>query len=170
MVALGVFAVFVVLWSLRVPSPGKAVTAMGVIAVITTLRGEMTGFEKTAWLFFTFVFLVIEVRAITRERERSEKAFEKIAQGVSSAIDHSREHFDATMKSMNAVLASVTGGDSYSVVVPLLIGKPDTAVPLRIENRGDNILNGVTITIYNTGVWMGFSHDSIISSVITGSK
>jgi hypothetical protein len=165
LMAAVVFALCALWWLWRTPSPGKAVTAMGVIAVIATVRSDMTDREKVFWVILTFILLAIETRAIKLERENSARIFERIGQGITGAIDSSKEHFDATMKTMSAVLASVTGGDSYSVVMPLLIGKPDTAVPLRIENHGDNILNGVTVTIYNTGVWMEFSHESIISSV-----
>jgi hypothetical protein len=62
-------------------------------------------------------------------------------------------------------LQNLTGGDSYAVVQPILTQRPDRDIPLAIENHGSNILAGVTVAIYDSGLWMPFTHDSIMRSV-----
>ena len=117
-------------------------------------------------MVFTFAFLFYEMRAVTRERAQSALEFSRIGEGLRTAIDNSTRHFDETMRSIGAIFSSVTGGDSYAVVIPLVrTGKLGNSIPMRIENHGANILTGVTVTVYNAGIWMGWNHDSILRSV-----
>ena len=65
----------------------------------------------------------------------------------------------------NSILTSITGGQAYTVVLPIPIKPSALDVPIAAENRGDHILTGVTITLYKSGVWMPFTHEENMQSV-----
>ena len=83
---LAIAGAFCIYWHLRIPSPGKAVTVMAVVAAVMALRGEMGGFEKFAWLTLLFLFLVIEIRAIDKDREAHEQKFKRTIDGFTETI------------------------------------------------------------------------------------
>jgi len=134
-VCLYVFIVFVWYWSLNIPSPGKAVTALAVAAAVMSLRGEMGGAEKLAWLLLLFGLLRVELTSIDTERTVSEtlrsqarqqeaESFRKIGEGITGSIRQSQRQFQATMGRSNKILGRVNtsireqmGGDSYVVVI-----------------------------------------------------
>jgi hypothetical protein len=64
---------FLFYWGLRIPSPGKAVAAMAVVAAVMSLRGEMGGKEKLAWTLLLFGFLAVEVKSIDSDRALAEQ-------------------------------------------------------------------------------------------------
>jgi hypothetical protein len=75
-----------IFWLFRIPSPGKAVTAMAVAAAVMTLRGEIGGFEKFCWLTLLFIFLIVEIRAIDKDRQEHEEKFRTTLQGFETTI------------------------------------------------------------------------------------
>ena len=62
------FSCLYLYWSWNIPSPGKAVGALAVVAAAMTFRGEISGLEKFFWMFALFAFLFMELRAIDRDR------------------------------------------------------------------------------------------------------
>ncbi len=71
-VILATFGMFI-WWTFSIPSPGKAVAALAVVAAVMSFRGETSGLEKTTWMLVLCAFLFIEVRAIDRDREEAAK-------------------------------------------------------------------------------------------------
>jgi Tfp pilus assembly protein PilE len=98
--------------------------------------------------------------------DNQQKDFAGTISGLEGVIHNSDREFTATMGRTNTILDSVTGGKSFAIVVPMVphINK-DTSVPLAIENHGDRSLTGISATVYSEGVWMGFTHESIMQSV-----
>lgn len=175
--ALYLFIAILWYWEIIIPSPGKAVAALGVVAAAMSLRGEMRGKEKAAWMVMLFALLALELTSIDKERDANETlrtatrqqeaaSFREIGLGIRDSIDQSRHQFDATMGETNSVLSNITGGESYAVVVPILGAyKPDRPVPLAIENHGSNILTGVSVTVYDSGIWIEATHESLLRSI-----
>jgi hypothetical protein len=62
------------IWFHWTPSPGKAVAALAVGATVMTFRGELGGLEKFCWTGVLFALLLIEVRAIDKDRAENNAA------------------------------------------------------------------------------------------------
>ena len=88
--------------------------------------------EKTAWVVILVAFTVLEVFAIRRADKVNEdarihqnEAFQAIADGLKISMGASKSQYDSTIDHVNAVLsttqdavASITGADSYALIVP----------------------------------------------------
>lgn len=160
----------------HLPAPGKAIGVLAVIATLMALRGEMGHREKSLWMLALFAFLFIEFRAINKdrtdhdnevraERKQFEANFKSIAEGLNTSISNSQKQFDAMMRRTNSVLTSVTGGTAYTVVMPDTFIRGDNEFPLLIENHGDQILTGVTVTVYKYGAFTLGTSGEILQSV-----
>jgi hypothetical protein len=119
-------------WGFSIPSPGKAVAAMAVVAAVMSLRGEMGGKEKLAWTLLLFGFLSVEIKSIDNDRtlaeqerastvERERKGFDSVAKGIETSISNSDREFRETMSGLNKNMNLVTGGKTFCVVeaIPL---------------------------------------------------
>jgi hypothetical protein len=154
-----------------------------------SIRPEMHLPEKLCWSVILGVFLVAEIHSIHADRTASSKqyiedrrvqneAFGSVLQAEKAAIvttlkgfneqQDANRHLLESTKAISTLtehsLDNITGGDSYAVVMPLLSTGGDT-IPLLIENRGDKILNGTTVTLYDQGIWIRGTQDSILKSV-----
>jgi hypothetical protein len=142
--ALYVFIGFLAYWEIHVPSPGKAVTALAVAAAAMSIRGEMGGKEKVAWMLLLFAFLSLELTSIDTERRASEEMqsqirwqeaehFKKIGHDINyglqdvvtqsekqfrQTVQQQSKQFAATMKIEQQNVNQITGGKSYAVVLP----------------------------------------------------
>jgi len=121
-VALGSIAAAVLAWLFsRIPPPGIAVTVMGVMAAVMSLRTKATGTEKAIWMLIISALVFIEITAINRDRffnEQSEKIraeeerqhFTTIGKGIETNIEQSQNQFEATIgvgqKQFNATLTT----------------------------------------------------------------
>ena len=175
-------------WWFHIPAPGKAILALTIAAVFLTIEG-ISGWQKALWLVLVFLLAFLENQAINTDRtafarEQSEarareaEEFGNIAGGINSAISASNNQFQATMTKESQVLdtsrkvselarqnlQNVTGGSAYAVVEPSLMQRPDRDIPLSIKNQGRNILTGVSVTLYDVGLWLWGTHDSIVHS------
>jgi hypothetical protein len=105
----------------RIPPPGIAVTVMGVMAALMSLRTKATGTEKAIWMLIISALVVIEISAINRERllnERTERIkaeeerqhFTTIGKGIEKNIAQSQKQFEETIglgqKQFNATLTT----------------------------------------------------------------
>jgi hypothetical protein len=121
-VALGSIATVVIAWLFsRIPPPGIAVTLMGVVAAVMSLRTKATGTEKAIWILIISALVVVEVTAIKKERffsEQSEKIraaeerqyFTTIGKEIETNIGQSQKQFEETVglgqKQFNATLTT----------------------------------------------------------------
>jgi hypothetical protein len=70
------------------------------------------------------------------------------------------------MERADAVLTSITGGESYGAVVPMLGNLlPGQDIPLAVESHGVHILTGVSVTLYDTGIWIQGTRNNILQAV-----
>jgi hypothetical protein len=129
----------------HLPPSGYAVVAMAVVAGIMAIRPEMGGWERSLWFVVLVCFAIIEIRAITHDREQAKGDFTEIATGLKTSVDQGkiaidglqttikegREHFDTTLQTENKNMTqtlrglketvnAATGGDSfcYALLVP----------------------------------------------------
>jgi hypothetical protein len=85
---------------------GYAFTAMAVVAGVMALRQDMGGHEKSFWFVLLLAFMVVEIRAINRDRATQEGNFTTTANGLKSAIQGLQE-----------TIRTLTGGDSFPEVL-----------------------------------------------------
>jgi len=149
------------------PVSGWFIGILGAGAVVVAVRTEhLTLWEKVGWIMVAFFFCALEMNVLYKDRAEHEheqsqaraqqlKSFNEIAEGIDKTIQNSDREFAATMARTDSLLANITGGSSFAVVYPLINpGRKD--LPLYIENRGDNILTGVSVEINTQAVfWPG---------------
>lgn len=58
---------FLLYWLFHTPPPNYSLIAMAVAAGIMPLRGEMEGWERTAWAVMLILFALIEMSAIHKD-------------------------------------------------------------------------------------------------------
>jgi len=118
-------------WQNHIPYPGTAATALAVVAGIMTLRGEMDGKEKLAWIVLLLGFLLLETTSIVKEHEAQQaeqdiiraqqiSSFRAIAKRIDRSIEQGENQFSATMsrsdtisKEIAGTVRNITGGDSF---------------------------------------------------------
>jgi hypothetical protein len=165
-------------WWRNLPVPGYAIGVLALLAAVMSIHAEMRPWQKAVWMVLFGAFLFVEFRAIDKDRaeyaaaERAKRAeeqaeFARIANGINATLTASDKQFAATMGRTDQVLKNITGGESFAVVIPILgVQYPsDSEIPLAIENHGTNILTGVSVTLYTAGIWMGYTHQSILRSI-----
>jgi hypothetical protein len=152
-------------WWKQLPTPGFAIGLLAVIAAVMSVHGEMRPWHKVVWMLLIGALLVVEFRAITKDRadfasaeairrHQENDSFKAIVDGLKASIAQSQEQFNATMEKTNQVLQNVTGGDAYAVLVPLVgVERLDHRVDLAIQNHGGYILNGVYVTLAKQGAY-----------------
>jgi hypothetical protein len=151
--------------------PGYAVTALGFVAVIMTIRAEedWSRAERLKWLFLAMVLMVVEIRVIKKDRDQSDAAQNEVVrrnQGQFSETMARLETHTQTLKDLSQSeekienlakknLQSITGGNSFGVVVPQYAG--GDSILLVVWNWGEYPLMGVTLEISRTAVenWRG---------------
>jgi hypothetical protein len=115
-VLLYIFFALLWYWNLHVPSPGKSVAVLAIVAAIMAVVGEMKGKEKIAWILLLFGFLHVELNSIDKERAAAEtirsiavaqetKQFSDIGAGIKQAIQEGSEHFKAEKLTLAQLLA-----------------------------------------------------------------
>lgn len=113
-----VFTIWLWYWGVHIPSPGRAVAVLAVVAAAMSLRGEMGGKEKLAWILLLFGFLFVELNALDEEeivrsfqqaQAHSEqlKNFQVIGEGIKATITASDRNFKATMGGIDTTLKTV---------------------------------------------------------------
>lgn len=146
-------------WWRITPSPGKAVALLAVAAAIMSMR-DLKVIAKTSWILLVFGLLLLEVKAIDRDREvneANEKAARKLEQehfqttvdGLKNVITESEQNFAVTLQSLERTIHlgqeninTITGGNSYMYFEPQLLGDR----PIEIDSsfgpkKGDIIMN-----------------------------
>jgi hypothetical protein len=163
---MGVFlwicsAYFAVKWYLCLPTPGKAIGALAVVAGIMSVR-DMKVVAKISWVVLLIFMLITEFRAIDKDHADNEEKqrifFKTQKQGFQDIANQADENFketakglDASIKSLNKVVGNITGGDDFAYIVPtsgVLTGLPyGSSFSMVLINNGDEILSGITVRI-----------------------
>lgn len=139
-------------WTVHLPTAGKAIGALGAVGVIVALRGEkLPSTHRLPWAFITLLLLVMEVRAIDNDRAEQNRAhasdiaalnkqhedtIDTIVHSSSSQMAQNQEHFDQTLDQMqglassgqkaidlsNEAIGQITGKDTWLQITPVRLG------------------------------------------------
>jgi hypothetical protein len=126
----------------HIPSPGKAVAALGVAAATMTILGAMRGGEKLAWILILFGFLGTEFTSIDNERSAHE-------QEQQATRAEQLRHFNEIADGIKDNLSAVTGNGSFLEIGPVPnmgAGNPPT-YPLVVEVVGKYPMRSVVAQI-----------------------
>jgi hypothetical protein len=164
-----VFAIWAY-WYWHVPLPGKALIALTIAAALMSL--DIAPMQRIVWLVLVFGMAFMENRAIDHDRAKfvkdqqtfsntQEQNFNKIGEGIKAAIADSDAKFAKTMDLSNrqfrATIGTLTGGESYAVVVPILNQRPnedpnDPTFGMKIQIGRNSERNSlINANVYNTG-------------------
>jgi len=84
------------------PTPGIAIAFAGFVAVLMSLQPEMAGWQKAIWLVLIVGLTVIEIRAITRDREENDaqqaRILEEQRNSFKVILDTTRDSFERMLK------------------------------------------------------------------------
>ena len=157
-------------WWIRVtPPPGFAVAALAIGATVMAVRGtRFTRTEEIIWIVIAFCFFIIEIRAITQDREQRDayeaetrtnenNHFEKI-------LTTNQKQFLATIEELTTNVNTLTGGESACYLATMNPAQPALAFvhigkfPLygvaarivELDREGKNIqgnLTGITVPV-----------------------
>ncbi len=100
-------------WWRHLPVPGYAIGVLAVLAAVMSVHSEVRLWQKATWILLMGAFLVLEFRAIEKDRDEYAKAehsrrieendqFQNIAHGLTAAIQQSQVQFAATMSRFDA--------------------------------------------------------------------
>lgn len=147
-------------------APGWAVAILAVVAVVMTVRADhYTKTEQVIWVLVALSLMVVEIRAITRDRNVAETQrrvfeqqlqdrFQQTANSLGAVIRESDAHFDATIGKIGQAINTETGGDTFCYLDMTFSpiwenGKETTRGYLRLEavRVGKYPLRDVSITI-----------------------
>lgn len=138
------------IWArIYLPLPGVSIAILAAVAAIMSLRPEMRIAEKAAWLLVVGLLLSAELQSIRADRIKNDAQY----------LRDRKEQNDK----FQAVLGNITGGDSYSVVLPNVATGGDE-IPLFIRNRGQKPLTGVTVLITRSGIMIRMTQDDILKA------
>src|ERR1700733_4519024 len=158
-------------WLFHLPSPGKAIGALAVVAGIMSVR-NMKVLGKISWVILLICMLITEFRAIDKDRsdndEKQKTFFDAQKLGFQGIADQAKANFSDTTEGLTAAidglkavlvttqevanvanknLENVTGGDSFAYVYPSGPTEGESSVTLNVHNDGDQVLSGVNVTI-----------------------
>jgi hypothetical protein len=176
-IALYIFIGFLVYWEIFIPPPGEAVAALAVAAAAMSIRGDMRGKEKVAWMILFFAFLSLELTSIRTERKANEGVQAQvrwqegehfrgighdISEGLTNVVKQSNrqfketaeqqsKQFTATMGGVGDAIKAQTGGDSFCYYG--FTGISDSGVQLIAISEGKYALHGVGARIVDTVHW-----------------
>ena len=124
------------------PPIGVFIALLAVVGVLVPwFRGGETGRgEKAFWTFLMFLFVGLEIRTIYLDQTQHDReqalarcqqleSFQRIANGIDTAISNSSAQFEATMSKFKETINNETGGDSYVVFTPGLISEVPPGTP-----------------------------------------
>lgn len=79
----------------HLPPPGWAVALIAVAAAAMSVHDEMKGWQKAIWLIVIGAFLVMEIRAIKKDRNEQKETFGGIARHLRDSVEELRSfHHD----------------------------------------------------------------------------
>lgn len=137
------FIVWLWVWGFHIPTPSKAAVVMAVVAGAMSLRGEIGGKEKLAWMLLLGGFLIVEfhaldikddadaqLRAAARASELAE--FSQIAKQIGNTADEEKRNSQRTMAGVADSIKTQTGGNSFAFIT--FTAAPAQALQMRWNN------------------------------------
>jgi hypothetical protein len=122
-------------WWWHLPAPGYAIGALALLAAAMSLDAKMGSWHKVVWMLLIGASLLLEFRAIDKDRADYAKAeanrtikehqqFQSIANGIKETISNSNQQYATTMSRFNKTLNTITGDGSYCYFTFDLGGTP----------------------------------------------
>lgn len=97
-------------WLFHLPSPGKAIGALAVVAGIMSVR-EIKVLGKVTWVVLLVCMLVIEFRSIDKDRTENDaeqkKFFDEQRQGFKEVTNQAKINFQETTKGLETAITSL---------------------------------------------------------------
>ena len=109
-------AVLCVWWRWHVPSSGKAVALLAVVAAVMSIRAELEGWAKFCWILLLFGYVFIESRAIDNDRIKSQ---DSLTASFKTVTDQANENLKTTLNQSNANLKSILDDEHKSFALVL---------------------------------------------------
>jgi hypothetical protein len=134
--ALWFVGVAVLIWfSVRTPPPGWSVAVLGMAALVLTIR-EMPYAYKCLWLFLALGFLIVELRAIRKDRSENQTAQAEARRHeddrFAEILARNQREFAATMERSEAIVRKseeiasfASGGRTFPKVFPAVVKQAD---------------------------------------------
>jgi hypothetical protein len=111
-VVIIVCVVLTIYWAVNLPDPGKAVALLGAAAVFLALRGEIgtiRPIEKMLWSIIVFGLLLIEIRALDKDRATNQSEQANIR-------NEENKRFTGLVTRLEANIDQITGGKSICYI------------------------------------------------------
>ncbi len=119
----------------RTPPPGWAVAVLGVAALVLTIR-EMPYAYKCLWLLLALGFLIVELRAIRKDRSENQTAQTEARRHeddrFAEILAKNQREFAATMERSEAIVRKseeiasfASGGSTFPEVFPAVVKQAD---------------------------------------------
>jgi hypothetical protein len=165
---LGLWLLASLLFNVPHPPVGLYIGVLAFVAGIVTIWPPDNARAKAGWFLVFGGFLVLEittlykqhaedVRTADKNRADEDDRFAKVLKNqqdnFAEVLRKNQEQFHGTVSRVDHLaglaqesLANITGEDSFPYIVP----QPTDPVRLYIWNRGEHILNGVTVIIRPT--------------------
>jgi hypothetical protein len=130
-------------WSRNLPLPGYSVAVIAGVAALMSIQGDMKGWQKAIWMLIIGAFLVVELRAINKDRVDAQKqanldratqdhSFAGILAEQNRQFKERKDGFSGTYERVTGVLATtqkvstlaqdtlsnITGGESFGYAIP----------------------------------------------------
>ncbi len=107
-VQAGIAVAAVIFW-IHLPPPGWAVALLAGVAAAMSIHVDMRGWQKALWMLLIGVLLVIELRAISKDRRDSDSKAQAVhdqqQQAFQKVLDAQDKDFKATAKSLTDAYA-----------------------------------------------------------------
>ncbi len=151
-------------WETWPPVPTVAISFLGVVAVIMTVKGDRPYLvEKAVYVLIAFALFSAEMRAVYQDRAEHDRqqaesraaeaeARRKEAAAFAALLQKGDSLFKSTHKLQTLAkqsLDNITGGESFAVVTPVLRYGRTHEIALSIRNCGKEPLTGMTVAIYD---------------------
>ena len=119
----------------RTPPPGWAVAVLGMAALVLTIR-EMPYVYKCLWLLLALGFLIVELRAIRKDRSDNQTAqaearrheddrFAEILSKNQREFAATMERSDAIVRKSEEIASFASGGSTFPEVFPRMVKQAD---------------------------------------------
>jgi hypothetical protein len=141
-------AAVLIFFVVRTPPPGWAVAILGMAALMLTIR-EMTYAYKCLWLLLALCFLVVELRAIRKDRSENQTAQAEARRHeddrFAEILARNQREFAATMERSEAIVRKseeiasfASGGNTFPEVFPALVEQNDgkNTIGFYLNKRG----------------------------------
>ena len=171
--------VCVIYWWRHLPAPGYAIGALSVVAAAMSIHAEARTWQKAAWMLLIGSFLLVEFRAIRKDRadfasaEASKRAeenakfrseenskFQKITEDLKASTKANQFQLAATMSRLDQNMNVLNGGKSYCYLTFNIDGLP------RLALAGKNMLYELRVNVLDAATPFIVGNEWLVGSPV----